>query len=206
MTSERRTYGAKLSSPPIPRYWPPADFKIYGLEEWSGERALDTYEMRQGARGPYAVWLSHCQGNGSVGVRVGTLSKQRLDEKMSTSFGDQLAAVADYAVSRLVSMTMPWPLPPEPNAYALLLTHGRAQAANWAAWDRVAWEVNGERISPFLWRFAGGWAALAESTSNSYIVALGIGSEPAGLHFVTITDGAAYRTDFAEPFDSHDPA
>jgi hypothetical protein len=26
------------------------------------------------------------------------------------------------------------------------------------------------------------------------------------LHFATITDGAAYRTDFAESFDSHDPA
>jgi hypothetical protein len=148
MTNEPRTYGVKLSSPPIPRYWPPADFRIYGLEEWSGERALDTYEMRQGAPGPYAVWLGHSQGNGSVGVRVGTLSKQRFDEKMSATFGDQLTAVADYAVSRLVSMTMPWPLPPEPNAYALLLAHARAQATNRATWDRVAWKVNSKRISP----------------------------------------------------------
>lgn len=209
MTNEPRTYGTKLSGPPIPRYWPPADFAIYGLNEfsWSGERALDTFEMRQGAPGPYAVWLAHYQAAGSAGIRVGTLAKERFDERMSPTFADQLTAVADYAVSRLVSLTIPCPLPSEPpNAYSLVLSHARARAAGWVAWDRVTWDVDGERISPSLWRFAGGWAAFAKSPSNTYIVALGIASEPDGLHFETITDGTAYGMNLDAPFDSHDPA
>lgn len=181
---------------------PPVDFPFYGLDAaWQGPRWLDFFEGLDGEP-PWALWLGHRLPDGSGGVRVGTLPRQRYDEALSPRGGDRLAVVAFSAAFGLINLTLPDVSVPRPDGLINeLVEHAENQAHCHEQWPRTIWDVGGVRASAATWGFAGGWAGFTDALPDAYVVAVGIGVTTAGLPLRQVPDGSEYDMDPDAPLD-----
>ncbi len=178
------------------------DFDVYGLDaSFQGARWVDFFEGLPG-RPPWALWLGHREPDSDSGVRVGTLPRQRYEAVMCPNGKDPLVEVAFSGAFGVINLTLPTSTVPRPEGFIpALVEHAEQQARSYADWPIAWWEIEGAQVRARVWHFAGGWAAFSTALDDAYLVAVGVGTDPANLSFVPIEDTAVYDADLTAPLD-----
>ncbi len=178
------------------------DFQVYGLDEtFQGMRWVDFFEGLPG-KPPWALWLGHREPDSGNGVRVGTLPRQRYEAVMCPNGKDPLVEVAFSGAFGVVNVTLPDSSVARPDGLIpALVEHAEAQARRYAEWPIVWWRIEGAQVRARVWHFAGGWAAFSTALDDAYLVAVGVGLEPADLAFEPVEDGATYHIDLSAPLN-----
>jgi hypothetical protein len=178
------------------------DFPVYGLDEtFRGIRWVDFFEGLPG-RPPWALWLGHRESDSDNGIRVGTLPKQRYEAIMCPNGKDPLVEVAFSGAFGVVNVTLPDSTVTRPEGLIpALVEHAEHQARRYLEWPIVWWRIEGAQVRARVWHFAGGWAAFSTALDDAYLVAVGVGVEPADLAFEPVKDGAAYHADLSAPLN-----
>jgi hypothetical protein len=180
---------------------PSAGFPLYGLDmSWPGARWLDSFGEVIGEEVRW-VRLAHQSLDTGAMILVETHSRPLTGARVSGSGQPPLQEVAFAASFVMVNLTVPADSAPTPDGLLrALVDHAHERSERYAEWLPVAWQVDGRPVTGRVWRFAGGWAAFSDAVPGVYLaVAGGRGTDPGGLAFTRVLDGAAYNFELDQP-------
>lgn len=182
---------------------PAVDFEIFGLDEsWQGARCLDNFRGVSG-QPPTELWLCHLSTDRRSGVRVGTIHSGRNDAEAMQKGTERRDVAATRGIYALVDLTIPnaegWKASPPPAGFSKYLVSQFGDVNQWN--ETVSWEINRERFSVPVWRFAGAWVGLCDALADVYLVLVGVGVDADGLRIVAVPDGTPYRLELDQTLD-----
>lgn len=188
-----------------PSISPPIDFPIYGMSDsWAGPRWLESI----GGDPLSVVRLAHATSDGSGGVVVATLQRERYNHRKhgydrilpGTNMGPASVAVLD-GIDLLINLT--WPAlsaPKPPGLMQRVIEHAYRTAAELDHWPRVPWRIDDTvQASAAIWHFAGAWVGISTDLVGSYVLAIGIDFHSEGLMLASVIDATAYGFDLRAP-------
>lgn len=182
---------------------PATDFEVFGLDEtWQGNRCLDNFRGASG-QPPTELWLCHLSTDHRSGVRVGTVHSGRNDAEALQKGTERRAVAAARGVYALVDLTIPneegWKASPPPAGFSKYLLSRFGDVDQWN--EKVSWEINRERFSVPVWRFAGAWVGLCDTLADVYLVLVGVGVDADGLRIISVPDGTPYGLELDQALD-----
>lgn len=181
--------------------FPPLDFSLFGLSEWTGACWVEFFEGESG-KPVWSVTLAHHSEDSAL-VLVRTSPKERWDRLIA---GGQQPGAAEFAADlvRVVidAARAEFDTDERSRYNRAVPAFAQDQGNGWESWESAQWSLDGHAIPARIWRFAHAWTGLTLGVSARYVGVTAFNVEDTEVDLTEVY-GSDYGFDFTVPFWIH---